>query len=159
MIYYINEFLFKKKLKPLPEDEKNRIINTYKDKKKIPDYNTIDKAAYILCKYTPDDMNKFCNKQDTQKCKNDISQKIKYADKNDKDIDNAKKLLSSFGNDNLVILHNKSLKDGSIIYHKSMKKILYSNNDEISYNIVSWNDFLDDVETDIRSFDGYDIRI
>ena len=156
MIYTINESFFKKNT--IPKEERERIINKYKDKKKIPDYSGIDKAAYILCKYKPSDLDKFCNSSDTKLVKNDLESRMRDSIHYDpEEVRDAKSLLNSIGSSNIAILYDKSLSDGSMVYHKDKKKILLPNNDELSYLIVSWEDFIDYVDEDLRSFDGYDV--
>ena len=155
MIYVVNESLFNNKNR-IPEDEKERIINEYKNKDKLPNYSAIDKAAYILCKYQPSDMDKFCNSSDTNLVKRDLLDKLKYKDEYDpQDVKRAKSLLKSITNNSMVILKGKSLKEGSIIYFKEYKKILLPNDDMISYNITSWSFFLDQVKGDLKYNDGY----
>ena len=156
MIYTINESFFKKNT--IPKEERERIINKYKDKKKIPDYSGIEKAAYILCKYKPSDLDKFCNSSDTKLVKNDLSDKIKNENKYYlKDIEKAKKLLESLSNDSIVILNTKSLKDNTFIYHKDNGKLYIPNNDRAMYTITSWSFFIDQVKGDLKNKDGYDI--
>ena len=73
------------------------------------------------------------------------------------EVRDAKSLLNSIGSSNIAILYDKNLDDGSIVYHKDKKKILLPNNDELSYSIMSWEDFIDYIDEDLRSFDGYDV--
>ena len=156
MIYYINESIFRKN--NIPQDEKDRIINTYKDKNKMPKYNSIDKSAYILCKYKPSDMDKFCNSSDTKKVKQDLSNKVKLINKYyPKDISKAQELLNSISDASMVILNNKSLKNDTFIYNKDNGKLYIPNSDSAMYTITTWSFFLDQVKGDLKNKDGYDI--
>ena len=155
MIYIINESIFDKKNR-IPNDEKERIIDKYKNKDKLPNYSTIDKAAYILCNYKPSDMDKFCNSSDTTLVKKDLLNKLKHENEYDfQDVKRAKSLLKDITDNSIVILKGKSLKEGSIVYFKEYKKILLPNNDMASYNITSWSFFLDQVKGDLKYSDGY----
>ena len=158
MIYYINEYIFRKNKNDIPQDEKEKIINKYKNKTKIPNYSTIDKAAYILCKYKPSDMDKFCNSSDTTRVKQDLSNKVKLVNKyNPKDISKAQELLNSISDSSMVILTGKSLKDDAFIYNKDNGKLYIPNSDRAMYTITSWSFFLDQVKGDLKNKDGYDI--
>ena len=152
MIYYINEFFFKKKKKDTQftiskedqEKEEKRLYEKYKDKDKLPSKNEL--SALYICKYTPSDMDKFCNKSDTDKVKKDLNARIDGLDSDDKDADIAKSQAQSFKEDGaLIILNNYNLEDGSIVYNKYTKKVYYPNNDESYYATGSWNDFLNDL--------------
>lgn len=138
MPIYLHEFLFKKKDKdkPFPRSKYDEIKAKYKTKKSLPDWNSIDIAAYYICKYTTSDLDKFCNSKDAQITIKDLQKRIQSDDPNYITAED-KRLVDKFikgAKSGVLIIHNDhNLGDTSVIYNKGTKSFWYPNNDEVAY--------------------------